>query len=152
MHVVMKADFLPIWILRDMWLQATGDSHVIRIEQARVGNAGWSYAGKYAAKGFDSSLAGHPDALAVCLDALRSVRLFGTYGAWRGFKLASRSGDPGEFDTLCRLDDAVDGASRGERWALELLAGLPGKQGERVMQCDRDTLEVLLSAAIMAGD
>jgi hypothetical protein len=136
LHVVMKALYIPQLLLADMWLQATGDSYRLWIEQAKGGcDASVSYATKYATKGYDRGVVDHPKAVRVCIASLRSVRLWDTFGGWRGIRLALRNKVRAGSRTLWGLDEAVYLAQHGDVAARNALASIGREWGVNLLNC-----------------
>lgn len=150
-HVLLKGDYIPHQTLRAWWLEETGDSHVIRLELAREGLKGSHYAAKYATKGFEDGLWARPSAVAVLLNALRRVRLYGAFGTWREGRLSVRAGGGPGWVPVERLNAAVEQARRGDLGSLALLRALPADLGRRSLGISQDAWLQLIRRSGLAG-
>jgi hypothetical protein len=89
LHCIIDGEFFPHGIMKALWLKATGTSHVVNLQAIhdRVQTA--RYVASYVAKSAD--LASWPAAAILeYLSALRSTRLFMTFGRFHGVNLCPR--------------------------------------------------------------
>jgi len=112
LHLIVEGDYYDKPQLREDWLKATGDSHIVHISLIRDKRATMRYALKYGSKGLDTATLRNPDRLVEAVRALHGRRLVTTFATWRGMKTKPEK-TTGEWNEIGRLgkmlDDAVDG-------------------------------------------
>lgn len=145
LHAVIKAKFFSWLILRDLWLHHTKDSYRVKIETARIGQKGVLYAPKYSAKGFENSIYQSPSAIAVLLGALRSVRLFGTFGEWQGYRLGRNHNPPPDATHYGSLIETIDAAKRGSGADLRVLDALGSERAQHLLGVESDVYAAMVS-------
>jgi hypothetical protein len=84
LHIIgFRRKFFDIELLRDEWLAATGDSHVLHLKPIKDIAAGLQEVVKYVSKPLDIRRFGADD-LREFLE-LKNMRMFGTFGEFRDF-------------------------------------------------------------------
>lgn len=87
LHVLLAGKYLPQPMIKQAWLEITGDSYIVHIVPVNNKNAQIRYVTKYVTKPLDSIVVGQPALLAEAVDALHGRKLLHTFGAWARWKL-----------------------------------------------------------------
>lgn len=86
LHILLLGKYLPHHLIRDRWLDITGDSTIVEISLVRGRAAAAKYVAKYASKPLSGDVTRSPRALREAIIALAGRRLaipFGTCHRWR---------------------------------------------------------------------
>lgn len=118
LHIIALGGYMPQALLSDAWRKSSGGSFVVDVQRARRQDDATSYACKYASKGWTAEVARDPDALDECITALRGRRLLTFFGDWHGRDVDDHDAEPIDWRRVGRLDNVLDAAERGERWAV----------------------------------
>lgn len=134
LHIIALGRYVPQSELSATWKGITGDSYIVDIQRCPNRNEAAAYASKYASKPLNPTFANCPTLLDECIAALTGQRMCGTFGQWRGLKLASEPDeDPDEMSApiawqpLEPLASILEKAQLEDPRALQILALLKRK-------------------------
>lgn len=120
-HLLSEGYFLPQRELSGLWTTLTGDSHQVDIRQVHNIDDVCMELTKYVCKGTSSNVWDDVDRGIEWICASRGVRMCGTFGTWRKFKLTQPLDRDGELVFVGTLTEIFDGAARGVTKYLTLL-------------------------------
>lgn len=112
LHILTQGLYIPLKLLREAWLQATGDSHIVDIQFVRNAHHCARYVAKYASKPFNDSFLHDTNRLDEAVLAMKGRRLALTFGQWRGYRLTVPPSDR-EWQVLGTLAEVIFAARDG---------------------------------------
>lgn len=118
LHAICIGGYYPQNELSAAWGRASRGSTIIHVTRASTAKRGIEYAAEYASKGWSSECLESADLVCELLDGLRSRRLLGTFGGWRGRGVENEPVESVGFKHVGSLLEIVKYAARGERWAV----------------------------------
>lgn len=121
MHLLTEGHFLPQAALSDLWSKLTGGSYIVDVRAVRNMNDVCMELTKYVCKGTSSNVWDELDTAIEWICASRGVRMCGTFGTWRNFKLTQPIETTGPLVFVGTLTEIHDGAARGIGKYLHLL-------------------------------
>jgi hypothetical protein len=113
LHVVSEGYFLPMRELSGLWSQLTGGSYVVDVRAVHNLDDVCFELTKYVTKGTSSDVWEDHDRAIEWICASRGVRLCGTFGSWRKFKLTAKLDQDKNLIFVGTLTQVHDGAARG---------------------------------------
>lgn len=127
MHLVVESDFVPVELLQAGWKKATGGSYVVWVKRVGHQLATARYVSKYLTKAVDASVFADDALLSEAIEAMKGRRQVGTFGTWRGTKLATidEEWDASEWVPVGPLSTILERAEAGEGWALAFIGSRP---------------------------
>lgn len=120
LHAIVEGKYIPLKLLRKLWLKITGDSFIIDVSYGKTPEAAARYVSKYITKPFDDGTTRTPHRLREAITALTGRRLVTTFGTWRGAKLTEYH-PAGTWIKVCGLGELMYWARAGDDDARELL-------------------------------
>lgn len=123
LHVLLRGSYLPQKLVRDAWLQITGDSHIIDITLIRSPEQLYSYLTKYVTKGWDTGMYRDLPRLVEAMIALQHRKLLTCFGEFAHLRLLL----PPTTETwieLGTLHELFVLHQRGVPWAMAAYAAL----------------------------
>ncbi|HUD74984.1 MAG TPA: protein rep [Terracidiphilus sp.] len=130
MHVITEGGYVKWGQLREDWIAITGDSSIVHIKSLDNARNAAHYVSKYVTKGTSSEVWNDPEAAAEWIIATKGLRVCGTFGTWRGYKLMANPKSTGTWKVVERLDALMTRVAAGSISALNLYYALPGPQHE----------------------
>ena len=124
LHVLFEGRFLPHDLVKNAWLDITGDSYIVDVRRLNGPDGAASYVAKYATKAVGASVWTNPRRLDEAIAAIAAHRTFQTFGSWRDMALSKPPTDDTEWEPLCPLADLIDAARRGDADSKRLLCQL----------------------------
>jgi hypothetical protein len=97
MHVLVHGRFMSQVQLSDEWRKVTGDSYIVDVRIVDSVAEATRYVTKYVSKPVDASVGQNHDWHVEYLRDLRSVRMLGTFGSWRGESILGGRDDPEDW-------------------------------------------------------
>lgn len=122
-HLLIEGRYIPQQRLKELWLEVTGDSHIVDIRLVRDLSSAAQYVTKYASKPFNNTFVNRPERLDEAIETLKGRKLCITFGTWRGVTLARPISD-GAWETLGSLDNMIRRAAHGDDECRAILADL----------------------------
>lgn len=127
LHILIEGTYFPQQLLRENWLEITGDSYIVDVRAVSDNKNVVRYITKYATDPVDGSINKNPALLAEAIRAFRGRRTCLTFGEWRGYPLTKQE-DDGGWEIVSTLAEAIWHANHGHGQdrdiAREILAGL----------------------------
>ncbi len=122
LHVLCVGSWIDGKALSREWHAVTGDSTIVKVEEAKSTNGVAFYVTKYVTKPLDSSVFADPNKLDECITSLRGRRLVNGHGCLKG--ICDRAIDDGVADwiNIGRLDELLNDAREGDQVAARILA------------------------------
>lgn len=124
LHVLCVGSWIDGRALSREWHSVTGDSTIVKIEEAKSANGVAFYVTKYVTKPLDNSVFSDPNKLDEAIVALRGRRLVNGAGCLKG--ICDQPTDDGicDWHNIGRLDALLDDARGGDSVAASILAQL----------------------------
>jgi len=126
-HILTQGKYLPVQKLSDVWLQITGDSHIVDVRLVRDAGTATTYVTKYASKPLDSTIFVVNAYLDEAMTALHAKRMVLTFGTWKGLN-PTDSPDPGAWERLDTLEGMLIRAAQHDPEAERIIYALTGSQ------------------------
>ena len=82
LHALFEGSYIPQALLRDLWLDITGDSFIVDVRGFRDSRMAAGYVAKYATKGVAGNVFTDPARLLQAVEALHGRRTFQTFGTF----------------------------------------------------------------------
>lgn len=123
LHVLIRGKFLPQKALSDLWLNITGDSHIVDVRMAKHIGQVYRYLVSYVTKGWDVGLYRNRPRLCEAIHALKGRKLLTCFGDFAKLHLLK----PPEAETwkaLGTLAEIQDRATLGDAAAIAALETL----------------------------
>lgn len=123
LHVLLRGSYLPQQLVRDAWLQITGDSHIIDLTMIKSPEQLYSYLTKYVTKGWDAGMYRDHARLVEAISALMHRKLLTCFGDFAHLRLL----EPPTVETwveLGTLHELYILRDRGVPWALSAYAAI----------------------------
>ena len=123
LHVLLRGSYLPQQLVRDAWLQITGDSHIIDLTMIKSPEQLYSYLTKYVTKGWDAGMYRDHPRLVEAISALMHRKLLTCFGEFAHLRLLQ----PPTVETwveLGTLHELYVLRDRGVPWALAAYAAI----------------------------
>lgn len=108
LHLIVEGRYMAKCDLRQAWLVASGDSHIVDIRLIREPRDVIRYVAQYATKALPTPVLDNPDLLLEAVLALEGRKLAYTFGTWHKWPLLAKPTD-GEWKTYCHLNDLLFG-------------------------------------------
>jgi hypothetical protein len=124
LHIIAAGKFLDKAELSAAWQHATKDSFVVDIRILRDAKEAAYYVAKYAGKGVNGETWSDPDAAAEWLSASRGVRMCGTWGTWRGYRLTRHEVSAKGWKHVASYMEVLAAARLGKDWAIAILQNI----------------------------
>lgn len=121
LHIIAQGSFLHQTQLSEAWYAATGDSKIVDVRILKRSNDAAHYVSKYVCKGTNDEVWRDDDAAQEWVTATKGVRMCGTYGSWRGFKLLAKPESPTDLVLLGSLGGIMKEAAAGHEYFRRLL-------------------------------
>lgn len=128
-HMICTGPGLDKERLSDAWLEVTGDSFIVDVQEVRSPERAGGYVAKYLTKGFDGTLVRNPARLSECIAALSGRRLLVTWGSWYNAVRDDRVEASGRWRVVGGLESILARADDGDEWALGVVWGLRRRNG-----------------------
>lgn len=132
LHVVAEGGFMDQGDLRAAWLTITGDSTIVDIRKLDSAKDASYYVAKYVTKGTSNEVWNDVDASAEWITAIKGVRICGTFGTWRGYRLMASKPPGGIWIKVELLDALMTRVARGGIQARLLFESLPGAHDDTI--------------------
>lgn len=123
LHVLLRGSYVPKELIRDAWLQVTGDSHIIDIRFVKTPDHLYSYLTKYVTKGWDTGMYRSPPLLDEAIDALHGRKLLIAFGSFAHVKLLLPP-TAESWVELGTLHEVIELSACGVQWAVTARAAL----------------------------
>jgi hypothetical protein len=124
LHCICIGRYLKKTKLVRAWRRASRGSFVVDVQRVKENGKSIGYVAAYAGKGFDKSVLQNHDDLCECVLALRSRRLFCTFGKWRGIDLEGIPEPRPEWKPIGRLELVAAECIRGSAFAVGIFKSL----------------------------
>lgn len=134
-HAIVQGKYFLHTALREAWLRATGDSHIVDIRFVRSQRSVLHYVTTYCSKAHRSTDFPNDDRLDEAILALRGRRLARTFGNWRGAPLTACNTDT-EWEPVELLHTLLDRAVRGDDDARTILGSLGSKVATNFLEAN----------------
>jgi hypothetical protein len=121
LHLITEGYFLPRQELSDAWHKVTGGSFVTDVRGLRDEKRVVFEVTKYVAKGTSRDVWDDDDRALEWIHAAAGVRMCGTFGTWRLFKITAASQDKPELVYICTLTELMTAAAGGDNEATHIL-------------------------------
>lgn len=118
LHAICLGRFIDQQQLSDAWFVASKGSYIVHVTRCDAGGEAVRYASEYASKGWSSECLDNVSWIVDLIRGLRSRRLFGTFGGWRGRSIEKPAISVDGFRRVGSLVEIVDKAKRGDQWAI----------------------------------
>jgi hypothetical protein len=136
LHIIADADFVDQGTLSDVWRGITKDSFVVDIRRVKNNEVAGSYVCKYASKPLDTTFTSVPHLLDEAMEGLKGRRLCLCFGTWYGTpltnaedeELADDMVDADGYENCIPLQDLIEQANAGDRWAIDAICSMPGAE------------------------
>lgn len=127
LHVIVTGKYLAQDVLVRCWSAATNGSFIVDIRQINQEHDAASYVAKYLTKSLGATVIRNPDVLAEALIAFHGRKMFATFGSFRSLRLLD-SPEPGDWYTLCTLEELICQAKQKNAFAQQVLDTLARRQ------------------------
>jgi Replication protein len=128
LHIVAEGDFVRREDLRTAWLHVTGDSHIVDIRKLDSAKDAAHYVGKYVTKGTNVEVWNDADAAQEWITGMKGIRVCGTFGTWRLFKLMANGKQAADWKTVIMIDTMMTRVAAGDAHWLNVYMHLPGTE------------------------
>jgi hypothetical protein len=135
LHVIADGAFLGKEQLSAMWHHITTDSFIVDIRLLRDSKEAAHYVAKYAAKGCNAEIWSCPERADEWIDAMHGVRMVGTWGTWRGYRLMQRSEANEGWTHVGTYIDVLRAARRAEMWAVAIMEHIVPSSSPEEVRC-----------------
>lgn len=127
MHVIAEGGYIDQYALSAAWSIASNGSTIVDVRALKSGrDAAW-YTAKYLGKGTNVETWEDPDVAREWIIATKGLRICGTYGSWRGYKILQKPDKLDDWIDLGSLDkiiaDAKAGAKTSQLWLTKIRHG-----------------------------
>lgn len=126
LHVICEGSWIDQRELSAAWLKITKDSHVVDVRLLSRAKDAANYVSKYITKGCSDNVWHDRDRAQEWVLASKSLRICGTFGTWRGFRLTKVDTTAEDWKVICSMSSLYQRARDGELHAQTLLKLLRG--------------------------
>jgi hypothetical protein len=134
LHLIVDAAWLDKGVFREEWRKASGGSFIVDVRDVKNPEHAAGYIAKYLTKGVDASVLNDPEKLREAIIAMRGMRAFDVFGAWRGERMKAAKAaariDPDEsncsdfiiddWKPIETLRSWLAALSRADPWAVAI--------------------------------
>lgn len=120
LHVMLQGRYIPQNLLADLWLEITGDSHIVDIRLAKNERVIARYLASYVTKGWSSHVFHDREKLVEIMHALAGRKLVATFGTWSKLNLL-KAPTPQTWVALGTLQELCERVRNGDAEARRIL-------------------------------
>jgi Replication protein len=124
LHIISEGNYVDKRDLSAAWHAVTGDSMIVDIRQLTAGKDAAHYLCKYVCKGTSNAVWADTSAAQEWISATKGLRVSGTFGSWRGYKLLARPAKVTDWVPVKSLNTLIALAAAGsiaDQRIIELL-------------------------------
>lgn len=123
LHMIVEGKFFPQPLLRSMWKDVTGDSHVVDVRYIKSTDQAVHYVTKYLSKPIGNPSNFSPEQLVNLLTDTKGVRFAFTFGSLKGSTTLSHD-EPGKWTSVGPLSIVLEAFKQGATYAVEIVKQL----------------------------